>query len=244
MKKVFFILSFITALSCNDYEDTSITLDNQQKIFTKIVTWENTKKSINYVDYLHFLMNNPDTTHFNEAIIKYFHYRDSLWEKEGVPNLPCLGYVSILINQKGQVLFDDEFIQLDEIRSKSFNFLVNKANNIELSIKKEIMDTKNSPREISTGFFEISFIKGSSLNLHYTIREVALALEDYKQYLILKWYPNNEILQQENYESLNFYYHERLFLYDYTKNELNNPRIYEIVPNKEDSSNELILPRD
>lgn len=109
-------------------------------------------------------------------------------------------------------------------------------------MKKEIKDSENNPREISTGFFEISFIKDSCLNLAYVIREVALALEDYKQLLVSDWYPNNEILQQENKESLNFYYHERLFLYDLSKDGLNINRIYEIIPEKEDSSNELILP--
>lgn len=100
MRKLFFIIMFFIVAGCSDSEDSSLELANQNTYLSEIVLWDETKKSIDYVDYLHFIMNNPDTTHFNGAIIKYFHYRDSLWEKEGVPNLPCRGYASILINQK------------------------------------------------------------------------------------------------------------------------------------------------
>lgn len=227
----YLILLIVAAVVGCGYSDDVPSKPNEQlDDLTDVITWDSIKNSTSHVDYLHFLMDNSDTTHFNEAIISYLKYRDLLRKNDGETMLPCTGYASVLVNQKGQVLFNDTFIQKDSVRMKSFNYFVNNTDDIELFMNKQIEDSEGNLRLISKGFFEVSFIKDTCPNLNYLIREIGFALSDYKQFLVEEWFPNNEELQVKNRELLDSYYFERLFLYDYSKDGLNNPRFYEIVP--------------
>lgn len=225
------IVIFITLYSCKNKSSkdkpVSITENND--------SWDKINNSTDHTDYLNFIIENSDTNSFKIALKQYFKYRDLLWDNTGLPRLPCNGYSNFLINDKGQVLMNDAYIQLDSIRTKSFNFLLNKNNDIELSRKKEFVDFNGTLRKVSTGFFELNFTQDSCPNLQFVINQIGLAISDYKNYLINKWYPKNSEQQDIAEKNLTYNFNERIFLFDFVSNTPMSPRpsqsnIIHIIP--------------
>lgn len=188
--------------------------DNQNDV-SKNNSWEVVSNSTNYLDFVRFIIENPKSEYFNQSIEKYF----KLFESNigNVGDWDCFSdCASVFIKPNGKISFEDEEIELDSLRYKSFQFLLNKSNDNKLPQKIIIRDNEGNERFISKGIFEISYIIDSCSNFQVVVENIVKGISDYKDFLSNDWYKiERSKLQPEDYNLINSFLDTRMIFWRY-----------------------------
>lgn len=176
MRIIIISLICISAIQCKNIEQT-----DQSNI-----RWLEVQKSKDYIEYAKFIQEHPKSEYFEKALSKYFFLRDSL---NGF--FACGRYnasISIVDNKK--LLFNDQLINLDSLRFRTFDYLKNgipKVSTLKYNIQIPQSDMWDS---VSKGHFDIVLYEKPFpiRSLQLALKEISVGIEHYKEYLSNKWY--------------------------------------------------------
>ena len=167
--------------SCREYK----TSDKETATNDLQGSWLQTTKSENFLDYSKFIIENPESEYLDSAIARYIYYQDLHWDTVE-PVGDCFGNcINIRFNRLGQLLYNFRVLDIDSLRIKSFEFLVDNNNNPEYPEKKQILDLEGRNRFISKGYFEIIYVKDSCPDLIEVVKEISLTIKGYSIVIIM-----------------------------------------------------------
>lgn len=183
MTRMFRLLLIIFSLviyGC-EYSPNKNQVDNQN--------WSKVRESDDFLDFISFMRENPESNHFENALNLYFEKRELYWEENMPPHSDCFNNCGqFIIDSLGEISFENSMIKNDSLRGYLLKFLINEKNKVNWPNKSTITDSKGINREITKGAFELIFDKNQTKNLKTIVSTISYSFEDYKEYLSSEWY--------------------------------------------------------
>lgn len=210
---IFFVLTLL-CVCCNSS-------DNEKAKKAENIAWVNTLNLNNPRNYIEFIVEYPNSEKIDSALNNYFTSRDSLWAIDWVGCDCFANCASVKILNSDTVIFEDFPVSIDSLRKKSLEFLVGDFEQENKPEKIQIKDLDGIERMSSKAYFELSYVKDSCKNLHEAIKEISMALHDYRDVLSIEWY--NEKSENIDINKLKFietysYYRIVIYRWDETLN--------------------------
>jgi hypothetical protein len=191
---------------------------NVEKIDLQESDWALTKESRDYIEYLKFIQNHPNSINFNKALSEYLFLRDSISDFVG-----CERYnakIDAIDNSK--VLFNGYLKSIDSLRYFTLHYLINANGEMEVSSKlkyKVKIPQTTLFNSISNGKFEFQFYK-KPFPVEYLqpiLTEIKNGINDYKNYLSKEWYQTEySDLTNEKRIEIDELNNRRLVFFDFT----------------------------
>ncbi len=194
-----------------EYSPNKNQVDNQN--------WNNVKESNDFLDYISFMRENPESNHFENALNLYFEKRELYWKENMPPHADCFSNCGqFIIDSLGIVIFDDKVVNRDTLSHYLLKFLINEKNNVNWPNKRNIIDSKGNKHKISKGAFEIIFDKNQIKKLKSIFPIINNSFEDYKEFLSNEWYSKNFMdLEQDGKKLLDSLLEYRLSFWELEK---------------------------
>ena len=184
------------------------------------INFELIKDSKDFMVFSEFILNNPFSNYFFNAIKLYdktmMDFMDSIG---GFPPSECRrNCASIDLKPDNTIAYEGMTIPISSIQDSLLAFLINKNNFHYLPEKLIIKDKDGNPHEISIGRVELQFVNDSCDYLQDIVFEINKSIKLYKNYLSKDWYSMDlNQLSKSNKELIDSLMTNRLILFGFDK---------------------------
>ncbi|MFB6344085.1 hypothetical protein ACE1ET_20370 [Saccharicrinis sp. FJH62] len=218
--RIFYLYLIIGLTSCNlSIQEKDNTTDVDSIHFSLI------KNSSDYNKFSIFLLKYPDSKYFDQAVNLYLVKRDNYFDSIGWPIIDCFrNCADIKIRTNGEILFEYDKIEVDDLKDSLISFLINEKNSITKPEKKFVTDLNDSEQQISMGHVILAFVTDSCEMLQERIKDISISYYAYKNYLAKSWYNTGfKDLDKIKMNHLDSLLQNRLILYRFEKEYLTPP---------------------
>lgn len=213
-----FLFVVIVSSSCRNTSNQRDTdLDSQ--------LFKEAEESKNFRDLSTFLLENPQSKHFQQALLLYQNRMDAYFDSIDLPVIDCFRNCATIGIKANQVLeYEFEIIELKSLQDSLAIFFENDNGDRNCAEKREIKDINGKTQRISKGHVEIEYIKDSCQILQNVISEINSSIKSYKEFLAIKWYDKKLAeLPVEAKNQIDSLLRYRLILYGWDKERIVPP---------------------